>query len=129
MTIEGNVMVDMDELIRYVETLSKVNASGHKVDSELKKAVGMLSDLSGVTTYHERVREEAEKIAMEKRLSEFTTRELMYELRIRRRGIKGAVFAANSINRRVYDDFEIEVETKGKDLMVLAYDYNGDFEE
>lgn len=126
---EENLMVDMDELIRYVETLSKVNASGHKVDSELKKAVAMLSDLSGVTSYHERVREEAEKIAMEKRLSEFTTRELMYELRIRRGGIKGAVFAANSINRRVYDDFEIEVETKGKDLMVLAYDYNGDFEE
>lgn len=128
MTNEENVMVDTEELIRYVETLSKVNASGHKVDSELKKAVGMLSDLSGVTSYYEKIREEAEKIAMEKRLPEFTTRELMYELRIRR-GIKGTVFPANSINRRVSDDFEIEVETKGKDLMVLAYDYNRDFEE
>lgn len=126
---EENVMVDMDELIRYVETLSKVNASGHKVDSELKRAVAMLSDLSGVTSYHERVREEAEKIAMEKRLPEFTTEELVHELRIKRRVVDRIFFPANSFNRKVYDDFTIEVETKGKDLLVLTYDYNRDFEE
>lgn len=109
----------INDLINYVEVLSKVNASGHKVNSELEKAVGMLSDMVGVTSYDARLKEEAEKLAFSKVLPDFSTRDLIYELSFRSDVDYWEVQKKEKFNMDS-DVYQLGVESKSRLLKVIV---------
>lgn len=115
---EALMNANVNDLINYVAVLSKVNASGHTVNAELKKAIGMLSDMVGVTSYDFRLKEEAEKLAFSKALPEFSTKDLIYELSFRSDVEYREVHKKEKIDADS-DTYHLSVESKSGMLKVI----------